>query len=213
VSTLILALTLLCIGFTLIVHALKFTFSKRDKKFVWPLIIVFGSMTAILNGVHQFTRFTIARGGIQWFQLGIAVKQVAGATQWVTQSIIWGPSWTSGSTFSQGLLHIGTTVAVAVLAFSIARIIRLSEFSMTATRVGVRVTKLLALSMLLFIVSGAGWELAGGYNNSWMAPFTQMEKSLFFVIAFIALLDLMTSFKVRNQHNSIEIVRSNNEVA
>jgi hypothetical protein len=212
VSTMILALTLLLIGAILIYHALKFTFSKRDKKFAWPLIIVLGSTVLILNAVHQFTRFTIARGGIQWSQFGVALKQVAGATQWVTQSVIWGPSWTGGSTFSQGLLHISTTVAVAVLALSVAKLIRLSEFSLAASRVVRWATKLLSLGMILFLLSFAGWEVAGGYNNSLMAPFTQMEKSLFFVIAFIALLGLLTSLKVRNHHNSIEIVTSSNDV-
>jgi cell division protein FtsL len=65
--------------------------------------------------------------------------------------------------------------------------------------------------MILFLVSFAGWELAGGFNNSWMARFTQMEKSLFFVIAVIALLGLVTSLKVRNHHDPIEIVNLSNE--
>ena len=213
VSTFILTLTLFGVGIIFLFRALKSTFLRRDKKFRWSLIAVFASSILILNGVHQYIRFTIARGGIQWFQFGQALKQVAGATQWVTQSVIWGPSWTGGSTFSEGLLHISTTVAVVVLAFSVAKLIRQSEFSMTATRAGVRATKLLSTAMFLFLFSCAGWELAGGYNNSWMAPFTQMEKSLFFVIAFIALLGLMTSLRVRNRDNSIEIVSSANEAA
>jgi hypothetical protein len=213
VSTAILTLTLVGVGVIFLFRALKSTFLRRDKRFRWSLIAVFASSILILNAVHQYIRFTIARGGIQWFQFGQALKQVAGATQWVTQSVIWGPSWTGGSTFSEGLLHISTTVAVVVLAFSVAKLIRQSEFSMTATRAGARATKLLSMAMFLFLFSCAGWEMAGGYNNSWMAPFTQMEKSLFFVIAFIALLGLMTSLKVRNRDNSIEIVSSANEAA
>jgi hypothetical protein len=213
VFALILTLTLFGVGVVFLFGALKFTVSRRDKKFRWTLAFILASTILILNGVHQFIRFTIARGGIQWFHLGQALKQVAGATQWVTQSIIWGPSWTGGNTFSQGLLHISTTVAVLVLAFSVAKLIRQSEFSMTATRAGVRVTKLLSIEMILFLLSCAGWELAGGYDNSWMAPFTQMEKSLLFAIAFIALLGLMTSLKVRNRNNSIEIVSSPSERA
>src|SRR5664280_1098148 len=213
VSTMILALTLFLIGLSLIFHAVKRTFSKHEKKFVWPLVIVFVSATAILNSIHQFTRFTIARGGIQWTQLGIALKQVAGATQWVTQSTIWGPSWTGENSFSQGVLHIGTPIAVAASAFGVAKLIRLSEFSMTANRAGRWATKLLTLGMILFLVSFAGWEVAGGFSGSWMAPFTQMEKSLFLVIAFVALLGLMTSFKVRSHHNSIEVISSNDAAA
>jgi len=38
-----------------------------------------------------------------------------------------------------------------------------------------------------------------------------MEKSLFFVIAVIALLGLVTSLKVRNHHDPIEIVNLSNE--
>jgi hypothetical protein len=212
VSTMILAVTLLSIGLFVIFHALKVTFSRRDRTYVWPLLIVVASMVLILNAVHQFIRFTIARGGIQWFQLGAGLKQVAGATLWVTQSIIWGPSWTGGNTFSQGLLHISTTAAVVMLTFAVARLIRLSEFSAGANRVITRATKTLSLGMGLFLFSCVGWELAGGNDNSGMAPFTQMEKSLFFVIAFIAFLGLLTSRKVRNQSNSIDIVSSNNEV-
>lgn len=213
VSTFILTLTLFGVGIIFLFRALKSTFSRRDKKFRWTLIAVFASSILILNGVHQYIRFTIARGGIQWFQFGQALKQVAGATQWVTQSVIWGPSWTGGSTFSEGLLHISATVAVVVLAFSVAKLIRNSEFSVTATRAGVRATKLLSASMFLFLFSCAGWELSGGYDNSLMAPFTQMEKSLFFVIALVAVLSLSTSLRVRNRDNSIEIVSSTNEAA
>jgi hypothetical protein len=140
VSTFILTLTLVCIGVTFLVRTLKCNFSRRDRRFRWTPFVVLASTILILNAVHQFTRFTIARGGIQWSHYGQALKQVAGATQWVTQSIIWGPSWTGGNTFSQGLLHISTTVAVVVLAFSLAKQIgarvfveRLSEIIDTAT--------------------------------------------------------------------------------
>jgi hypothetical protein len=208
VSTMILVSTLFAIGVIFIFHALKFSFSKREKRFVWPLTIFLASTVLIVNGIHQFTRYTIARGGIQWSLTGSALKQVAGVTQWATQSIIWGPSWTGGNTFAQGLLHISTTIAVIVLAFTVAKLIRLSDFSLTASRVGIRATKLLSLGMILFLLSCAGWELAGGYHNSWMAPFTQMEKSLFLVLVVIALLGVTTSLKVRNRNSSIDIVSS-----
>jgi hypothetical protein len=208
VSTMILVSTLVAIGVIFIFHALKFSVSKRERRFVWPLTLFLAAAVLIVNGVHQFTRYTIARGGIQWSLTGSALKQVAGVTQWATQSIIWGPSWTGGNTFSQGLLHISTTSAVIVLAFAVAKLIRLSEFSLTASRVGIRATKLLSLGMFLFLLSCGGWELAGGYRDSWMAPFTQMQKSLFFVLVFIALVGITTSLKVRNRHNAIEIVTS-----
>lgn len=208
VSTMILALTLFLVGFAAIVHALKRSLAKRDKSFAWPLVIVLVSTAVIVNAIHQFTRFTIQRGGIQWTQLGVGLKQVAGATQWVTQSIIWGPSWTGGSSFSAGLLHISTTVAVFALAFGVAGLIRRSDFTMTASRVGRSAVKVLALGQVLFLVSFAGWELAGGFDGSWMSPFTQMEKSLFIVVAFIALLSLVTSVKIRNHRAVIEVVGS-----
>lgn len=213
VSTFILTLTLFCIGVTFLFRAMKSNFSRRDRRFRWTPFVVLASTILILNAIHQFTRFTIARGGIQWFQYGQALKQVAGATQWVTQSIIWGPSWTGGNTFSQGLLHISTTASVVVLAFSVATLIRQSEFSKTATRAGVRATKLLSLGMLLFIFSCVGWAMSGGYDNPWGEHFTQMQKSLFFAIAFTALLSLVTSLRVRNRDNSIEIVSSPNQVS
>ena len=205
VSALALVLTLFFIGVAAILHALRLTLSKRDKKFAWPIIFVFASAALILNAVHQFTRFTIARGGIHWFEFGIALKQVAGATQWVTQSIIWGPSWTGGSTFGQGLLHISATSAVVVLALSVAKLIRSSEFSVTANQWGTVATKSLSLSMFLFLVSCVGWEIAGGYTNSWMAPLTEMEKSLFLVITLVASLGLMTTSRARKNSNSIQI--------
>jgi hypothetical protein len=212
VSTMILASTLFILGVVLIWHALRSAITRRDKRFVWPLIMVVASSIAIVNSVHQYVRYTIARGGIQWTQFGVALKQVAGATQWVTQRTIWGPSWTGWHIFSaQGLLNVGTPVAVAVLALSVAKLIRLSDFSMSATRAVRWATTSLSLGMILFLVSFAGWELAGGFNNSWMARFTKMEKSLFFVIAVIALLGLVTSLKVRNHHDPIEIVNLSNE--
>lgn len=211
VSTMILALTLFLIGVVAIVHALKRSLSNRDKRFTWPLAIVLASTAAIVNGVHQFTRFTIQRGGIQWTQLGIGLKQVAGATQWVAQSIIWGPSWTGGSSLAAGLLHIGTTVAVVALAFGVAALIRRSEFTLAASRAGRSATKVLALGQVLFLVSLAGWELAGGFAGSWIAPFTQMEKSLFIVIVFIAILSLMTSIRVRNYRAVTEMIGSSDD--
>lgn len=213
VSTLILSLTLVGIATTFIFRELRSTFSRREKKSRWTLVVILASMILILNAVHQFTRFTIARGGIQWFQFGQALKQVAGATQWVAQSIIWGPSWTGGSTFSQGLLHISTTVAVLVLTFSVAKLIRQSDFSLTANKAAVRATKLLSFGMLLFVFSCVGWALSGGYDNAWVGHFTQMQKSLFVMIAAIALLALITSLKVRNRDNSIEIVSSSHYVS
>jgi hypothetical protein len=208
VSTLLLVFTLLALGVIILFHALKFSLTKHEKRFVWPLTLFLLATVLVVNGVHQFTRFTIARGGIDWSLTGSALKQVAGVTQWATQSIIWGPSWSGGNTFAQGLLHISTTIAVIVLAFTVAAMIRRCDFSLTASRVGVWTTKVLSLAMVLFLLSCAGWEVAGGYTNSRMAPFTQMQQSLFAVLALIALLGIVTSFKVRNRHHSIEIVTS-----
>jgi hypothetical protein len=203
VSTMILALTLLLIGVIFVIHALRFTFSKRDRKFTWPLIIALSSVVVVLNAIHQFTRLTIERGGIQWTQLGIGLKQVAGATQWVTQSLIWGPSWAGQSDFSQAVLHISSTAAVIVLALSVAKLIRLSEFSLAANRLGRWTSRLLSLGMVLFILSYAGWEQAGGFNNAWTGHFTQMQNSLFFLIALIALIGLLSSFRANRHPNEI----------
>jgi hypothetical protein len=209
VSAMAIALALFAIGVIVISHAVKLLVSKQDKRFALPLIVGFVSAVVIVNAVHQFTRLTIARGGIQWFQFGVGLKQVAGATQWVTQSIIWGPSWTGGSTFGQGLLHISATIAVVVLALGVAKIIRLSEFTFAANQAGVKATRFLSLSMVLFLFSCLGWEISGGSTNSWMAPFTAMEKSLFFVIALIAGLCVTTSFGTRNSRTSIQdVIRS-----
>ncbi len=210
VSTMILALTLLLIGVIFVIHALRFTFFRRDKKYAWPLMIALSSVVVVLNAIHQFTRLTIARGGIQWTQLGVGLKQVAGATQWVTQSLIWGPSWTGQSDFSQAVLHISSTAAVIVLALSVAKLIRLSEFSLAANRFGRWTTRLLSLGMVLFLLSFAGWEQAGGFTNAWIGHFTQMQKSLFFVIALAALLGLLTSIRANKHHNAIGAISSGN---
>jgi hypothetical protein len=173
-------------------------------------MIALSSVVVVLNAIHQFTRLTIARGGIQWTQLGVGLKQVAGATQWVTQSLIWGPSWTGQSDFSQAVLHISSTAAVIVLALSVAKLIRLSEFSLAANRFGRWTTRLLSLGMVLFLLSFAGWEQAGGFTNAWIGHFTQMQKSLFFVIALVALLGLLTSIRANKHHNAIGAISSGN---
>jgi len=58
-----------------------------------------------------------------------------------------GPSWTGQSDFSQAVLHISSTAAVIVLALSVAKLIRLSEFSLAANRFGRWTTRLLSLGM------------------------------------------------------------------
>ena len=60
--------------------------------------------------------------------------------------------------------------------------------------------------MVSFLLSFAGWTLAGGFNRSWEAPFTQMETSLFLVIVLIAVLALVTTLKNRTLRNAIEVV-------
>jgi hypothetical protein len=99
------------------------------------------------------------------------------------------------------------------LTFSVAKLIRQSDFSLTANKAAVRATKLLSFGMLLFVFSCVGWALSGGYDNAWVGHFTQMQKSLFVMIAAIALLALITSLKVRNRDNSIEIVSSSHYVS
>jgi hypothetical protein len=209
VSTMLLTLTLLAIGLTMIVRGLRRVVRGHERRLLWPLFMVFGSTAAIVNSIYQYTRWTIARGGIQWSGAGAVLKQIAGNTQWVTQSTIWGPSWTGWHFFSNnGPLHYGTPIAVFVLAFSVAKLARGLDFSLGANRGARLATKLLSLAMVSFLLSFAGWTLAGGFNRSWEAPFTQMETSLFLLIIFITALTLVATLKNRTYRNAIEIVDS-----
>jgi hypothetical protein len=207
VSTMLLTLTLLAIGLTLLVRATKKAVLGRERRLLWPLLIVLGSTAAIVNSVYQYNRWVIARGGIDWSRPGIALKQLAGSAQWITQSTIWGPSWAGWHLFSgQGPLHWGTPIAVFALVLGVAKLARRLDFSPSANRSARIATTLLSLAMTSFLLSFLGWTLAGGFDKSWMAPFTQMETSLFLVIAFIAILTVVTTLKNRTLRNAIEVV-------
>jgi hypothetical protein len=207
VSTILLTATLVAIGLTLIVRALRRAVRERERRLFLLLFLVVGSAAVIVNSVYQYTRWTIARGGVQWSGAGAVLKQIAGNTQWVTQSTIWGPSWTGWHFFSNnGPLHYGTPIAVFILAFSVAKLARRLDFSLSANRVARIATKLLSLAMVSFLVSFAGWTVAGGFNKAWEAPFTQMETSLFLVIVLITVLTLVTTLKNRTLRNVIELL-------
>jgi hypothetical protein len=207
VSTILLSFTLLAIGLTVVVRASRKAVRERDRKLFIPLSVVLISVATIVNATYQYTRWTIARGGIQWTGAGTVLKQIAGNTQWVTQSTIWGPSWV-GWHFSSndGPLRYGTPLAVIALAFSIATIARRLDFSLKANRAAQVATKVLTFSMISFLLCFAGWTWAGGFNRSWEAPFTQMETSLFSLIVFIAILTMAITFKNRSARNAINIV-------
>jgi len=207
VSTILLCLTLLTIGLTLILRAAKVALRKRDRRLVVLLALVSVSVAVIVNSTYQYTRWTIARGGIQWSGAGAVLKQVAGNTQWVTQSTIWGPSWTGWHFWSSdGPLHYGTPLAVFVLAISVAKLARRVDYSDNANRAARVATNLLSFAMVTFLLGFAGWTLAGGFTESWVAPFTQMETSLFLVIIFIALLTLVIAFKSQTSRNAIKVI-------
>jgi hypothetical protein len=207
VSTILLSFTLLAIGLSVVVRASRAAARERKRNLFILLIVVLISIATIVNSTYQYTRWTLARGGIQWTGAGTVLKQLAGNTQWITQSTIWGPSWTGWHFFSnQGPLHYGTPLAVIALAFSLAKIARRLDFSGKANRTAKVATKVLAFSMVSFLLSFAGWTLAGGFNRSWEAPFTQMETSLFLLIIFITILTLAITFKSRVRRNVIKIV-------
>ena len=207
VSTILLCLTLLTIGLTLILRAAKVALRERDRRLLVLLALVSVSVAVIVNSTYQYTRWTIARGGIQWTGVGAVLKQVAGNTQWVTQSTIWGPSWTGWHFWSNdGPLHYGTPFAVFVLAISVAKLARRVDYSDHANRAARVATNLLSFAMVTFLLGFAGWTLAGGFTESWVAPFTQMETSLFLVIIFIAVLTLVVAFKNQSSRNAIKVI-------
>jgi hypothetical protein len=207
VSTILLCLTLLTIGLTLIVRAGRMAVRERDRRLFILLTLILVSVATIINSTYQYTRWTIARGGIQWTGAGAILKQIAGNTQWVTQSTIWGPSWTGWHFWSNdGPLHYGTPLAVFVLAISVAKLARRVDYSDNANRAARFATKLLSFAMVTFLLGFAGWTLAGGFTESWEAPFTQMETSLFLVIIFIAVVTFVTAFKNRTSRNAIKVI-------
>lgn len=215
VATILLVLTLSLIGFSFVWRALKRLIWDREKKFLWPLIMVLGSTVVVMNSIHQFTRFLIARGGIDWASPGWAIKQLAGVTLTATTSTIWGPSWVGGHLFTKwGLLYTSTPFAVAMFALGAALLIRRSEFSIMANRSSVWAAKTMAAEMVLFLISYAGWIVAGGPNVASAAtlqPLTQMELSLLGVISLVAVLSVRASLTVRLRHSDVEIVSSDRE--
>jgi hypothetical protein len=207
VSTILLSFTLLAIGLTVVVRATTKAVRERDRNLFLLLSVVLISVAAIVNSTYQYTRWTLARGGIQWTGAGTVLKELAGNTQWITQATIWGPSWTGWHFFSNhGPLRYGTPLAVIALAFSLAKIARQLDFSLKANRTARVATRVLAFSMVSFLLSFAGWTLAGGFNSSWAAPFTQMETSIFLLIIFITILTLAVTFKSRTLRNAIKII-------
>ena len=171
ISTILLCLTLLTIGLTLIVRAGKVALRERDRHLLALLALVSVSVAVIVNSTYQYTRWTIARGGIQWTGAGAVLKQVAGNTQWVTQSTIWGPSWTGWHFWSSdGPLHYGTPLAVFVLAISVAKVARRLDYSANANRAARVATKLLSFAMVSFLLGFAGWTLAGGLPSPGWRP-------------------------------------------
>lgn len=206
VSAILLSLSLLTIGITLIARAWRKAVRERDRRLFILLFLVLASVATIVNSSYQYTHWTWSRGGIQWMGAGTVLKQFAGNTQWIAQSTIWGPSWTGWHFFSNdGPIRYGTPLAVIVLVVSVAKIARRLDFSPNANRAARVAMDLLAFAMIAFLLSFAGWSLAGGFKNSWVRDFTQMQKSLFLVITFVAVLTLVIALRSRVPRNTINV--------
>jgi hypothetical protein len=216
VFTILLAATLTLIGVSVVFHSFNRLLRNHDRRLLWPLIFVIGSTITFSNDVHQFTRMLIARGGIDWAHPGWAIKQLAGATNVSSTISIWGPSEELSHIFTKlGVLYMSAPIAILFFAFGMAMLIRRTDFSPRAVRSGMAAARVLALEMVLFLVSYAGWFSAGGSKVlHWvLQPFTQMEYSLLIVITLIALLAAKASFGPRPQRNHIEILDSENQSA
>ena len=178
------------------VRALKSALTGHSKGLAVPLTAVSASLVVLSWSVHQSIQFVIARGGIDWASPGSAIKQLAGATIAATHNIIW--AWTpSGYRLlsASGLVFNLAPVALLVLALGVAVLIRRTEFSLFAGRAARVVAIASAASMALYLVSYAGWAVAGGPDAAtagFFQPLTHMEFLLLGLMTLVALVGVKT---------------------
>jgi hypothetical protein len=142
--------------------AMKRVVKGQPKGVIGPFSVTVSSTIFLVFSIRSTLRFVIARGGIDWLHPGQAIKQLAGTTHALTSTILWiwtnlPKSLTVGANIVYGLIPI----ALVALAFSVATIVRRTNFTIAATRWGRFVIMVLALAMALFVVAYFGLIASG----------------------------------------------------
>ena len=142
--------------------AVKRVVKGQARGIVGPLTLIMSSLIFLVFSIRSTLRFVIARGGIDWTHPGQAVKQLAGTTHALTSTILW--IWTSpresvalGSNIVYGMIP----VVLVVLSFSVAVLVRRTDFSVAVIRWGRFVLMLLVFAMVLFIIAYFGLIASG----------------------------------------------------
>jgi hypothetical protein len=141
----------------------------QGKRLITPLSLVISSVAVLLVATNNVNQYVIARGGIDWAHPGQAIKQLAGIAQTEVTTVNW--IWMSpreSLTLFSNVLDAFIPIALLVLVFSVAVLVRRSNFSFTTYRSG-RVALLVVVSaMALFVISYAGLLASNGVPPSWL---------------------------------------------
>lgn len=148
--------------FALLLSATKRVVRGQHARIRGPFSVILSAMIFLGFSVHSIIRFVIARGGIDWSHPGQAIKQIAGTVHALSSTVLW--IWMSpreslmlGSNIVYGLIP----VALIVLSFSVATLIRRTEFPASITRFAQLELLILAPTMLLFVIAYFGLIASG----------------------------------------------------
>lgn len=137
-----------------------------------PLALVLAMITFLVFAMRGSIRFAVTRGGSVWYHPGQAIKQIAGMVQETASNVLWiwmnlHQSLTVGTNVAYALIPI----ALLALAFSVATLLRRTEFSASMTRFIQYELFVVASTMILFVVAYFGLIASG--NEVLRSPFGQ----------------------------------------
>lgn len=181
---------------TLLCSAVKKIAKGGARRLLGPLSLVVSCVVYLLFSLRAILRFVISRDGVEWTHPGLAVKQLAGATDAVTSTVnwIWG-SPRDNMWIGANFMYAMIPVVLLALSLGVAALIRRTEFSVVATRLGRVALILMASAMVLFVVSYFGLIAASSQDLG--LPFNQQLSSAtllteFVVMALLALASVWT---------------------
>jgi len=138
---------------------------RHAKGVVAPFSCAVSSVLFLVYSVHNEIRYVVARGGIDWAHPGQAIKQLAGVSQTILSTVNW--IWMSpreSLKYSPNYIEALIPIVFAVLAISVAVLIRRLDLSAMASRVGRIARRTLAVMMGLFIVGYVALIISGGVS-------------------------------------------------
>jgi hypothetical protein len=137
-----------------------------------PLSLILATMTFLILAMRGSIRFAVTRGGSVWYHPGQAIKQIAGMVQATATNVLW--IWMNlhqSLTVGTNVVYALIPIALVVLAFSVATLIRRTEFSASATRFVQYELFVVAATMVLFVIAYFGLIASG--NEVLRSPFGQ----------------------------------------